>query len=169
MQHVEGKSNTFADYLSRPDHEISNLNRISTQELAREQVTDPSLRNLRATSLNIQTKNGLLIDTTKKDRIILPNKYRFQEFSRLHNIAHPGVKTTTSLLAERYVWPKMRSEIRQWVRGCHECQKAKINKHTKSPLGTFPDRGRFKVVHIDIVGPLQQVEGKRFILTLIDR
>ncbi|KAG8188252.1 hypothetical protein JTE90_018842 [Oedothorax gibbosus] len=40
--------------------------------------------------------------------------------------------------------------------------KSKVVRHTKSPLGSFPDPDdRFRVVHIDIVGPLPPSQGTR--------
>ncbi|GBN91387.1 Gag-Pol polyprotein [Araneus ventricosus] len=57
---------------------------------------------------------------------------------------------------------------KQWVQCCESCQRSKIQRHTKTPLGTFslPD-ARFS--HIDIVGPLIPSEGQNYILMIIDR
>ncbi|GFV08869.1 retrovirus-related Pol polyprotein from transposon 412 [Trichonephila clavipes] len=46
----------------------------------------------------------------------------------------------------------------------------KVQRHTKSPLGTFstPDE-RFSHIHIDIVGPLPPSDGFQYLLTMIDR
>lgn len=51
-----------------------------------------------------------------------------------------------------------------------ECQKAKITKHNRPPIASFPvPTARFEHVHIDIVGPLPEIKGMRYILTCIDR
>ncbi|GBN12398.1 Gag-Pol polyprotein [Araneus ventricosus] len=62
----------------------------------------------------------------------------------------------------------MKYQIKQWVR-C-SCQRSKIWRHTKTPLGIFslPD-ARFTHIHIDIVGPLPPSEGQIYLLTIIDR
>ncbi|GFV05047.1 transposon Ty3-G Gag-Pol polyprotein [Trichonephila clavipes] len=61
-------------------------------------------------------------------------------------------------------------QIKTWVRGCDKCQRSKVQRHTKSPLGTFstPD-ARFSHIHIDIVGPLPPSDGFQYLLTMIDR
>ncbi|GBM99469.1 Retrovirus-related Pol polyprotein from transposon 412, partial [Araneus ventricosus] len=64
----------------------------------------------------------------------------------------------------------MKYQIKQWVRCCESCQRSKIQRHTKTPLGTFslPD-ARFTHIHIDIVGPLPPSESQNYLLTIIDR
>ena len=64
----------------------------------------------------------------------------------------------------------MKNDIRDWVRSCTQCQKAKVQCHNKSPLGTFakPD-ARFSHIYLDIVGPLPPSHGYSYLLTCIDR
>ena len=64
----------------------------------------------------------------------------------------------------------MRADIRQWVRSCVPCQQSKVNKHTRTPTGTFPiPDERFSHIHIDITGPLPPSNGYSYILTCVDR
>ncbi|GFY22780.1 retrovirus-related Pol polyprotein from transposon 412 [Trichonephila clavipes] len=53
---------------------------------------------------------------------------------------------------------------------CIACQRSKVHRHTKTPLGTFalPD-ARFSHIHVDLIGPLPSSEGKSFCLTIVDR
>ena len=64
----------------------------------------------------------------------------------------------------------MAAQINHWARACNQCQRAKIHTHTRAPLQKFevPTR-RFQFVHIDIVGPLPEVRGYKYILTVMDR
>ena len=64
------------------------------------------------------------------------------------------------------------------MKNCIECQKCKINRHTKSSVQEFvlPSSARFQFVHIDIVGPLPPAQDGsrdgptyRYLLTMIDR
>lgn len=56
------------------------------------------------------------------------------------------------------------------TKSCQDCQRSKITRHTKSPIGTFPlSSRRFAEVHLDIVGPFPLSDGHRYILTCIDR
>ena len=48
---------------------------------------------------------------------------------------HPGISKTVQLLERSYWWPKMRQEIAEYVKGCAECQRMKVNNRpTKAPL-----------------------------------
>ncbi|KAG8199225.1 hypothetical protein JTE90_003653 [Oedothorax gibbosus] len=108
--------------------------------------------------------------STGLPRPFVPEQFRRQIFEHLHNISHPGVASTTKLICKRYVWPHMKKTIKLWDQTCEQCQRSKIQRHTKAPLGTFalPD-ARFSQVHLDLVGPLPPSHGHIYILTMIDR
>ncbi|GBM60006.1 Retrovirus-related Pol polyprotein from transposon 412 [Araneus ventricosus] len=61
-------------------------------------------------------------------------------------------------------------DIKFMVRSCVKCQRAKVTRHTKSPIGTFalPD-ARFAHIHIDFIGPLPPSDGNQFCMTIIER
>ncbi|GFT82642.1 transposon Ty3-G Gag-Pol polyprotein [Trichonephila clavipes] len=63
----------------------------------------------------------------------------------------------------------MRKDIKNRVRACEKCQRAKVFKHTKAPLSTFalPD-ARFSHIHIDYIGPYPPSKGYKYCLTIID-
>lgn len=63
----------------------------------------------------------------------------------------------------------MTKDIQKWCRECDQCAKAKIYRHIKSPIMPLPAASRFNAVHVDLVGPLPQSNGKSYLLTLIDR
>ena len=64
----------------------------------------------------------------------------------------------------------MKKDVKEWAKCCDTCQKGKIYRHNKSPLGHFNIlSGRFENIHVDIVGPLIASNGYRYILTAIDR
>ncbi|GFX98962.1 transposon Ty3-I Gag-Pol polyprotein [Trichonephila clavipes] len=64
----------------------------------------------------------------------------------------------------------MRKDIKIMVRSCVKCQRAKVTRHTKSPIGTFalPD-ARFAHIHLDFIGSLPPSNGNQFCMTIIDR
>ena len=72
-------------------------------------------------------------------------------------------------MTRNYIWTHMNKDINKWCESCLDCQKAKVNRHTVSLIGIFSPAQRFSHVHIDIVGPLPPSNGKRYILTIIDR
>ncbi|GFU71738.1 retrovirus-related Pol polyprotein from transposon 412 [Trichonephila clavipes] len=64
----------------------------------------------------------------------------------------------------------MKCQIKQWVRCCESCQKSKIQRHTKTPLGRFSLHDtRDSLIHIHTVSPLPPSEGHYYLLTIIER
>ena len=103
-------------------------------------------------------------------RPYIPASSRRKIFSKFHDAAHPGIRATQRLIVPRIVWPGFRRDIREWTRTCIPCQKSKVCRHVKSPPGQLPvPAGRFRTVHVDIVGPLPQSRERRYLLTCIDR
>lgn len=91
-------------------------------------------------------------------------------FDSLHGLSHPGIRATQKLVTTRFVWPGVNADVRRWTRACIQCQRTKIQRHSSTPLSTFPKpNARFDVVHIDLVGPLPTSQGYTYLLTCIDR
>lgn len=108
--------------------------------------------------------------STKNDRLFVPLSLRRHVFNTIHNISHPGIRPTRKKVSTYYFWPRMNSNVNQWARECLACQKQKVHRHTRSPLERIPiPSGRFKHIHIDIVGPLPPSDENRYILTMVDR
>ncbi|BHF80205.1 hypothetical protein SprV_0702332900 [Sparganum proliferum] len=64
----------------------------------------------------------------------------------------------------------MHKDLKAWTRACVACQRSKIQRHNKAPIGTFPGHGaRFGHVHLDIVGPLPLSNCFSYFLTCVDR
>ena len=74
------------------------------------------------------------------------------------------------LITEKFVWPGVKKDSREWARTCTSCQTSKVGRHTESGVGTFPQpKRRFGHIHVDIVGPLPPSEGARYLLTIVER
>ena len=175
IRHIHGSNNIPADALSR----ISAITRseFSLAQLAKAQKEDTELQELKKQSkFAFITITAPVIDeplwyeSNHGNRLYVPKTFRRHIFDTIHQVAHPGVKSSTKQISKKYFWPSMRKNIATWVRECLKCQKAKVHKHTHAPVGTFanPD-ARFSHVHLDIVGPLPSANGKEYLLTLIDR
>ena len=64
----------------------------------------------------------------------------------------------------------MGKQISQFVKTCHASQTVKVPKGIKPKTKVFPvPEERFSEIHTDIVGPLPESEGMRFLLTVVDR
>nr|VZI15037.1 unnamed protein product [Spirometra erinaceieuropaei] len=75
-------------------------------------------------------------------------------FSSLHNLSHPGSGATDKLVSDRFVWPGMHKGLDAWTRACLGCQRIKVQRHKKAPIGTFatPDAW-LSHVNLDIILP----------------
>ena len=100
----------------------------------------------------------------------LPPGFRRGAFRGLHELAHLGVRATLKLVRDCYVWHSLVKDVTRWTKECVQCQRSKVQRHVRSPVGKFPvPEGRFKALHMDIVGPLPESRGQRYLLTVINR
>ena len=82
---------------------------------------------------------------------------------------HLGIKSTTKRVAEDFYWPSLKGDVKLFVKKCNTCPKVKSNKK-QATTGKFevPDK-RFSHVLVDIVGPLPESYGYKYLLTAICR
>jgi len=170
IRHIEGKNNVIADTLSRIEIDAISIDSLDFKELAIAQLADPELQeilNSNHTSCKIEKHYFSLEDvtlycdkSTNVPRPFIPETFRSKIFHHIHNFSHPGVSATIKLITKRYFWPQMKKIIKQFVQSCQPCQRSKVHKHTKAPIGTFalPD-ARFAHIHVDFIGPLPPSEG----------
>lgn len=179
IKHVSGKSNIVADMLSRIDAISAPINKL---EIALAQANCPELKKWRQetetspfplTGYLLSDAESLTIwcfdENQEKPRPYIPEDLRFSIFKQIHDLSHPGPNATLRLLKKRYIWPGMKEQIRQWTKACDLCQKTKISRHTHSQYKSFPPSEKFEKVHVDIVGPLPESHGNKYLLTMIDR
>ncbi|BHF83240.1 hypothetical protein SprV_0802638200 [Sparganum proliferum] len=177
IRFLKGLYNQVADCLSRPGVNAITRPSIDLERMAELQNQPTFIESLQPTSLQFEaiplsTTPGTILCGVSRgaSRPVVPSEMRRDVFATLHNLAHPGIRSTQRLVSERFVWPSMNTDIRQWTRSCLACQKAKVGRHNKAPIGTFlaPD-ARFAHVHIDLVGPFPTSRGCNYLLTAIDR
>nr|VZI00474.1 unnamed protein product [Spirometra erinaceieuropaei] len=178
IRHIDGSRNEVADALSRPSIAHLQLSPgINLAEMAAEQRRvgppyDEDVSGLQLQELPLTTGNGtILCDvSTPSHRPFVPPSLHRKVFSSLHNLSHPGSRATDKLVSDRFVWPGMHKDLKAWTRACIACHRSKIQRHNKTPIGTFPDPGaRFSHVHPDIVGLLPLSNGCSYLLTCVDR
>ena len=182
IQHVSGANNPVADALSRIDAFTNPLNlpSIDFAKLALAQHNDADLQALRSspscslkwTEVTLSASECPLICdlSTGIPRPYLPEGYRCTVFKLLHNQSHPGIRATRRLLSSKYVWQNMNRDVDLWTRSCLPCQRSKVFRHTTQPSAAFiPPDSRFSHIHIDLVGPLSESHGCKYLLTAVDR
>lgn len=181
IRHVQGEKNIVADCLSRPEVDaITSPITIDFDRLAEAQTTDEGLQEALqdpTSSLNLQ---HIVIPDSERPlycsiqdgrvRVYVPATFQRDVFLKFHTQSHPGHAATLRMIAERFVWHNMNRQVKQWSRECLQCQRAKVGRHTVTPVTPLgmPDE-RFAHIHIDIVGPLPPSDNFRYLLTIIDR
>ena len=88
-------------------------------------------------------------------RPVVLESFRREIFNLIHNLSHPGARSTCKLVSARFVWNGLNRDVRRGTQTCNACQQSKIHRHTTAPLQKcdIPDH-RFTEIHVDIVGPL---------------
>lgn len=189
VRHITGEHNVVADALSRiaalsatPTHSAT-LSAISATinfaALALAQQNDPEIAQYKLPNSSLKLKecqapnSDVMVwcDTSmEKHRPFLPAAFRKQAFDQVHNLSHPGMRSSARLVSARFVWPGLKKDCVKWARTCLNCQASKVIRHTSAPLQQFPaTTQRIKDVHIDLIGPLPPSEDFRYCLTMIDR
>ena len=180
IRHVAGKDNSVADALSR-----SAVNAIITEididytAMAEAQAVDPEIAAYRTAISNLILEDiqfgphnkTLLCDvSTGNARPIVPSSWRRRVFDAIHNLSHPSIRATRTLVARKFVWHGLHKQVGIWAKNCLACQTSKVQRHVKAPLEVFkvPSR-RFDHINVDIVGPLPISQGFCYLLTIVDR
>jgi transposase InsO family protein len=180
VQFISGAENIVADCLSRnvcdatdspPLVNSVSVDAIDLPAIAAAQLADPATHEVFPDAADFKQYNGVWCEVSGSiPRPYLPVPLRKPIFDSLHNLSHPGVKSSQKLILQRFWWPNSKREIALWCRDCRDCQQCKITRHTKTPLGELPvPSARFTEVHIDIVGPLDTICGFSYLFTAIDR
>jgi hypothetical protein len=85
---------------------------------------------------------------------------------------HPGISRTIDFVERRYWWPSLRKDVADYVRGCGDCQRHKVNNRpTRAPLQPIypsPEAKPFEVIAVDFITKLPPSQGFDSILTVTD-
>ena len=199
VQHVAGKANVVADALSRiefdPPARSSEENfdddavqplvchsiaqGVDYEALALAQVESEDIQLYRTACTGLKLKDISFADgsftvlcdvSTGKPRPIVPEAWREAIFHAVHGLSHPGIEATKKLVSAKFVWHGLKKYVGQRAKQCLECQRSKVQRHTKAPLQKLPTpKLRFGHVQIDLVGPLPECQGFKYLMTVIDR
>ena len=186
IHHLQGKENGRADVLSRredhdtgerdnedvmvlPNHLFARTTRIGDVE------QDESIIKRWVDPHRLKNLDG---QWTKDNRRVItgPLEERRAIIRSLHDpptYSHPGIARTVDFVERGYWWPGLRHDVAEYVRGCGECQRHKVNNRpTKAPLRPiYPHDNAtpFEVVALDFITKLPLSSGHDSILTITDQ
>ena len=89
---------------------------------------------------------------------------------RLPMSGHLGRDKTAQRILRRFFWPSIFKDVKDYCRGCPECQMTSPRGGNRAPLMPLPIiEEPFSRIAMDVVGPLPKtVQGHRFILVVCD-
>ena len=67
--------------------------------------------------------------------------FRQQVFDVIHGLVHPEVCATTCLVSNRFVWPRLVGDIKEWSKQCVACDRAKVTHVEHSGVEKIPTQG----------------------------
>lgn len=183
LEYLKGDSNVVADTLSRLDSPQETVAisamppTITLIDIAAAQNNDPEIQQLREKGYKDHAFTEVTEDNLSVfcevfrgvNRPVIPSSIRRKVFEAVHNLSHPGQNASVKMVTSQFWWPDVTKAIRQWVKCCGACQSSKVQRHTTAPLQSFPPAPKFHHVHIDIVGPLEECNGFKYLCTFVDR
>jgi hypothetical protein len=166
------QTETSSSSVERPPEGRLDLKRLAAAQQSCQQTKEAAaISSLQVATFNLEGADLLCDLSSGAVRPLIPKENRRSIFQQIHGIAHAGIRATRRMIAARFVWPGMASDIRDWVRDCQNCARAKVNKHVRASIQPIPvPERRFAHVHVDLVGPFPvSTEGYTHIFTMVDR
>ncbi|ENN77138.1 hypothetical protein YQE_06364, partial [Dendroctonus ponderosae] len=113
-------------------------------------------------------------NSTNRWKLVVPKDHRKDILHRCHGLptsGHLEIYKTFWRIAERYYWPRMRSDVITYVRRCIVCAQSKVDQ--KSPAGLMGNRPQitqpWQSISLDFVGPFpRSKQGNTYILVVTD-
>jgi len=117
---------------------------------------------------------GRNTDITKTNwRMVVPNEKRIEILKECHDeAAHLGYAKTYARICDRYWWPKMFQDVREYVKNCEPCGLSKAPNYTMvTPMGQprIP-KLPFEMISLDFKGPfIRSTTGHQYLLVVTDQ
>lgn len=183
IEYRKGAFMQHADFLSRNPVSVSHIRKPTnwaqmaqtadneTQELM-EKVRDGQLDPSRYV-----VKNNLLYykysRTGEESRLLcfIPKGYRLSLLRVFHDDhEHIGMDKTTELILRHFWFPGLRQFIKKYINHCVICLSQKrVPRASHQPIQSWTKpESPFSTVHMDVLGPLPESNGFKYVLVLVD-
>ena len=108
------------------------------------------------------------IDIQENHQLVLPQEYRYLAMKGLHNdVGHMGRNKTLDLVRGGYYWPRVATEVEEWVRKCVRCKVSK-GAAAKAPLVNIVTTQPLQLVCLDYLTLEMSQGGYENILVITD-
>ncbi len=107
-------------------------------------------------------------------RLLVPEALRPEVLQWGHEsrlVCHPGIRRTLFAIRQRFWWPTLAADVRQFVLACPTCAQCKpVNRPPDGLLHPLPIPSRpWSHIALDFVSGLPPSKGNTVILTVVDR
>ena len=100
-------------------------------------------------------------------QFVLPKAFRNRTISVCHDdYGHLGIDRVTQLLQDRFFWPKMTRDVRDYIMQCDRCIKFK-QPQEKAPLCPLEITYPFELIHLDFLSIGGKKDGDKDINVLV--
>jgi transposase InsO family protein len=176
--HKPGKSNVVADFLSR-SMETMDLSTTSEWylDLKRNILADKNKYPMfQVINDKVFKKVGMLDDDSSDNtydwKLVVPPDRKISILQQEHDkAAHLGISKTTDRIRLRYYWPKMASEIKEYVNNCEICKASKTTTQNQTPpMGKMKQAdGPWQLISADYIGPFVRSKNRnQYLLVIVD-
>lgn len=175
IEHRKGKDNVVADMLSRMPitEEVAEMADDLNLDFENAEFNSPEYLALIKEILNnrerlpdLKVEKNLVFKRTTFEReefsesnwkLWVPESMTHELIERAHNpvtCAHGGIAKTLNRLRQFYFWPRMTSQVRQFIANCQICKQTKpANQHLQPTIGYEVITERpFQKIYIDFLG-----------------
>lgn len=174
--HKPGSKHVNVDALSRAVLKLNAelLPVMDLDALRLEQRKDEECQKFKAYKMYKTSPQGIIYYQQGEDKLILvPVKFRNKVLQLHHDIptaGHTGVLKTLKRIKQKFIWPNMKEDVRNYVQDCHSCNQRRDYGKVIAPLGKFVEPTEvFQRISCDIVGPLPLTAYKsRFVLSVTE-
>ena len=103
-------------------------------------------------------------------QLLLPATLREKVITNLHDdTGHQGIERTLQLMRERCYWPKMYSDVENWIKNCERCTLAKMpNPRIRPPMGSLLATKPLEILAVDFTVLEPATDGRENVLVMTD-